>query len=198
MLDNGRERPHVRMQSDRDRCARAMATLEILQYPDERLRRRAAPVEGVDERVRRLVDDMLETMYAAPGIGLAATQVGVEERVAVIDVSEHKDAPLVLVNPEIVAREGTTESEEGCLSIPDVYEKVRRAERVTVRALDRDGTPYELTAEGLLAVCVQHEIDHLDGRLFIDRLSLLKRQRIEKRLAKQRRRDATDERRAAG
>lgn len=175
-----------------------MATLEILQYPDERLRRRAAPVEHVDERVRRLVDDMLETMYAAPGIGLAATQVGIEERVAVIDVSEHKDAPLVLVNPEIVAREGTTESEEGCLSIPDVYEKVRRAERVTVRALDRDGAPYELTAEGLLAVCVQHEIDHLDGRLFIDRLSLLKRQRIGKRLAKQRRRDATDERRAAG
>lgn len=178
--------------------ARDMATLEILQYPDERLRRRAAPVAQVDERVRRLVDDMLETMYAAPGIGLAATQLGLAERVAVIDISEHKDAPLVLINPEIVARDGTTESEEGCLSIPDVYEKVRRAEYVTVRALDRDGAAFEREADGLLAVCVQHEIDHLDGRLFIDRLSLLKRQRIEKRLAKQRRRDAADDRRATG
>lgn len=175
-----------------------MATLEILQYPDERLRWRAAPVERVDERLRRLVDDMLETMYAAPGIGLAATQIGIDERVAVIDTSEHRDAPLVLVNPEIVARDGSAESEEGCLSIPGVFEKVRRAERVTVRALDRDGEPFERTVDGLLAVCVQHEIDHLDGRLFIDHLSLLKRQRINKRLAKQRRRDATDDRRAAG
>lgn len=175
-----------------------MATLEILQYPDERLRRRAAPVERVDARIQRLVDDMLETMYAAPGIGLAAIQIGIDERVAVIDISEHKDDPLVLVNPEIVARDGSAESEEGCLSIPGVYEKVRRAERVTVRALDRDGEPFEQAVDGLLAVCVQHEIDHLDGRLFIDRLSLLKRQRIEKRLAKQRRRDAADDRRAAG
>lgn len=175
-----------------------MATLDILQYPDERLRQRAAPVEQVDERVQRLVDDMLETMYAAPGIGLAAPQVGIAERITVIDISEYKDSPFVLINPAIVARDGTAESEEGCLSIPGVFEKVRRAERVTVRAFDRGGKEFERTVDDLLAVCVQHEIDHLDGRLFIDRLSLLKRQRIEKRLAKQRRRDATDDRRAAG
>ena len=174
-----------------------MATLDILQYPDERLRHVAQPVATVDERIAALVDDMLETMYAAPGIGLAATQVGVDERICVIDVSESKDEPHVFINPEITAREGSEESEEGCLSIPGVYEKVRRAERVGVRALGRDGEPFELEADGLLAVCVQHEIDHLDGRLFIDHLSMLKRQRIDKRLAKQRRRETAD-RRVAG
>jgi peptide deformylase len=174
-----------------------MATLEILQYPDSGLREVARPVEAVDEGIRRLADDLLETMYAAPGIGLAATQVGDGRRVCVVDVSEAKDDPRVFVNPEILWREGTEEAEEGCLSIPGVYEKVRRAERVGVRAIDRAGEPFELAADGLLAVCLQHEIDHLDGRLFIDHLSLLKRQRIDKRLAKQRRRDAGS-RRAAG
>ena len=175
-----------------------MATLDILQYPDPRLRHRAAPVEAVDAEVRALVDDLLETMYAAPGIGLAATQVGIDRRIAVIDVSDAKDEPLVLINPEITASEGSQIAEEGCLSIPDVYDKVRRAEQVTLRALDREGAPWECQAEGLLAVCIQHELDHLDGRLFIDHLSLLKRQRIDKRIAKQRRRDDADSRRAAG
>ncbi len=174
-----------------------MATLEILQYPDPYLRHKAAPVETVDDEVRALVDDMLETMYAAPGIGLAATQVGIDRRVAVIDVSESKDEPLVLINPELVYPEGSGTCEEGCLSIPGVYEKVTRPACVTLRALDRDGNPYELHVDDLLAVCIQHEVDHLDGRLFIDRLSMLKRQRIEKRLLKQRRRDG-DSRRAAG
>ena len=174
-----------------------MATLDILQYPDPYLRHKAAPVEAVDDSIRALVDDMLETMYAAPGIGLAATQVGIDKRIAVIDVSESSDDPLVLINPEIVAPGGSETSEEGCLSIPDVFEKVTRPERVTLRALDREGNAFELHADGLLAVCIQHEVDHLDGRLFIDRLSMLKRQRIEKRLLKQRRRSG-DNRRAAG
>ena len=167
-----------------------MATLDILQYPDPFLRHRAVAVEAVDEHTRGVVDRMFETMYAAPGIGLAATQVGIDARVAVIDVSEDKDQPLVLINPEIADRGGSITTEEGCLSIPNVVDKVTRAESVTLRALDRDGAPYELTAEGLLAVCIQHEVDHLDGRLFIDHLSLLKRQRIDKRLTKQRRRAA--------
>ncbi len=175
-----------------------MATLEILQYPDPRLRHVAEPLESVGEDVHRLTADMLETMYAAPGIGLAATQVGVDRRLCVIDVSETKNEPLVLINPEITWREGSEESQEGCLSIPDVEEKVRRAERVGVRALDRDGVAVEFDADGLLAVCIQHEIDHLDGRLFIDHLSALKRQRIDKRLAKQRRREGSGGRRAAG
>lgn len=166
-----------------------MALLDILQYPDERLRHVAAPVDSVDERLRGLADDMLETMYAATGIGLAATQVGIDERIAVIDVSPGHDEPRVFINPEIVAREGDQESEEGCLSIPGVHERVHRAAWVRVRALDRDGQPFELEAEGLLAVCIQHEIDHLDGRLFIDYLSMLKRRRLDKKLSKQRRRD---------
>jgi peptide deformylase len=174
-----------------------MATLDILQYPDPYLRHEAAPVAAVDDSIRALVGDMLETMYAAPGIGLAATQVGIDKRIAVIDVSESKDDPLVLINPEIVGPEGSETSEEGCLSIPDVFEKVTRPECVTLRALDREGNAYELHADGLLAVCIQHEVDHLDGRLFIDRLSMLKRQRIEKRLLKQRRRSG-DSRRVAG
>lgn len=138
----------------------------------------------VDDRIRRLVDDMFETMYDAPGVGLAATQVDVHERVLVADVSDDKSSPLCLINPEIVERSGTQTLEEGCLSVPGFFDNVVRAERIRVRALDRDGKPFELEAEGLLAVCIQHEIDHLDGKLFVDYLSELKRQRIRKRLEK--------------
>jgi peptide deformylase len=162
-----------------------MAVLEILHFPDPRLRTRAQPVRAVDDRIRRLVDDMFETMYAAPGIGLAATQVNVPLRVLVLDVSEERNAPRCFVNPEILVREGDEEMEEGCLSVPGVYDRVRRAERIRVRALDRDGQPFELDADGLLAVCIQHEIDHLDGKLFVDYLSALKRQRIRKKLEKE-------------
>lgn len=175
-----------------------MALLDILQYPDARLRHVATPVAAVDDRIRALADDMLETMYAASGIGLAATQVGVDERVTVIDVSADHDEPMVFVNPEILERAGEQESEEGCLSIPGVHDRVRRAAWVRVQALDRQGEPFELEAEDLLAVCLQHEIDHLDGRLFIDYLSLLKRRRLDKKLAKQRRRDGADARQALG
>jgi len=164
-----------------------MAKLEILTFPDERLRRRAEPVETVDDDVRQLVDDMLETMYAAPGIGLAAIQVNVPKRVIVIDTSEDKDAPLCLINPEIVERSGEETMEEGCLSVPGFYETVTRAERVKVRAQGRDGAAFELDTDGLLAVCIQHEIDHLEGRLFVDHISSLKRQRIRKKLEKDRR-----------
>jgi peptide deformylase len=167
-----------------------MAKLEILTFPDERLRRCAEPVETVDDRVRQLVDDMLETMYAAPGIGLAAVQVNVARRVVVIDTSDDKDQPLCLINPEILDRSGEEQMEEGCLSVPGFYEQVTRAERVRVRALDRNGEPFELEADGLLAVCIQHEIDHLDGRLFVDHISSLKRQRIRKKLEKERRQAA--------
>ena len=162
-----------------------MAILDILHFPDSRLRNQARPVAEVDDRIRRLIDDMFETMYAAPGVGLAAVQVNVPRRVIVIDVSEGHDQPLALINPEILDREGEEEMEEGCLSVPGVYEPVRRAERVRVRALDRHGEPFEMEAEGLLAVCIQHEIDHLDGKLFVDYLSNLKRQRIRKRLEKE-------------
>ncbi len=164
-----------------------MALLNILHFPDPRLRTRAEPVAVVDDAVRQLVDDMLETMYEAPGIGLAATQVDVHRRVVVVDVSEDKSEPRCFINPEIVDRDGVEEMDEGCLSVPGIFEKVQRAERVTVRALDRDGQPFELAADGLLAVCIQHEIYHLDGRLFVDHLSELKRQRIRKKLEKQRR-----------
>jgi peptide deformylase len=164
-----------------------MAKLEILEFPDPRLRKRAKPVAAVDERIRRLVGDMLETMYAAPGIGLAATQVNVPERVLVIDLSEDQTQPRVFINPEIYERDGVEEMEEGCLSVPGVFDKVRRAERIRVRALDEAGSPFDMAADGLLAVCIQHEVDHLDGRLFVDRLSDLKRQRIRKKLAKNRR-----------
>ncbi len=162
-----------------------MAKLEILTFPDPRLRNRARPVREVDARIRKLADDMLETMYDAPGIGLAATQVGVDLQVIVVDVSEERNQPLVLINPEVVAAEGEEESEEGCLSVPGFYEKVKRAERVKVKALDRDGRPLELELDGLLAVCVQHEIDHLQGKLFVDYLSRLKRERIRKKLEKE-------------
>ena len=164
-----------------------MAILNILHFPDPRLRNVARPVAQVDDEIRRQLDDMLETMYQAPGIGLAATQVNIPRRLIVIDISEEKDQPLFLVNPEIVARDGVEEMEEGCLSVPGFFEKVTRADSVKLRALDREGKPFELDAEGLLAVCIQHEIDHLDGKLFVDYLSGLKRQRIRKKLEKQQR-----------
>ncbi len=161
-----------------------MAVLDILCFPDPRLRNKALPVDDVDADARRLVDDMLETMYAAPGIGLAATQVGVSKRVIVIDISEDKNQPLCLLNPEILEKQGEEEMEEGCLSVPGFFEPVSRAERIRIRALDRDGRPIEFEADGLLAVCIQHEIDHLEGKLFVDYLSSLKRQRIRKKLEK--------------
>ncbi len=161
-----------------------MAKLEILHYPDPRLRNRAEPVGEVDDEVRRLVDDMFETMYAAPGIGLAATQVNVPKQVIVLDVSESRDQPLCLIDPMILRADGEREMEEGCLSVPGVYELVTRAERIEVRALDRDGAPFEMEAHGLLAVCIQHEMDHLQGKLFVDYLSQLKKQRIRKKLEK--------------
>jgi peptide deformylase len=164
-----------------------MAHLTILHFPDERLRTVAKPVEQVDDELRGIIDDMFETMYDAPGIGLAATQVDFHQRLIVIDVSEEKNQPLVLINPEILEKEGEEEMDEGCLSVPGIYEKVQRADRIKVRALDRHGEPFELEADGLLAVCIQHEIDHLDGKLFVDYLSGLKRQRIKKKLEKQRR-----------
>ena len=164
-----------------------MTRLTILEYPDPRLRTRAVPVDVVDARLRELIDDMLETMYAANGIGLAATQVDVHRRLLVADVSESRREPRVFVNPEILSREGKEVSQEGCLSVPGYYDEVERALRIRVRALDRDGKPFEADLEGLLAICVQHEIDHLDGRLFVDYLSELKRQRVRKKIEKDRR-----------
>ena len=161
-----------------------MALLPILRYPDKRLHQVARPVERVDDKIRQLIKDMAETMYAAPGIGLAATQVDAHVRLIVIDVSEAKDDLKVFVNPRLVEAIGESEREEGCLSVPEVYEKVRRAERVTVRALDANGEPFELEAEGLLAVCVQHEMDHLEGKVFVEKLSRLKQNRIRARLKK--------------
>jgi len=164
-----------------------MTTLNILHFPDPRLRIKATPVEQVDHSIHKLVDDMLETMYAAPGIGLAATQVNVDKRVVVIDISEEKNQPLCLINPEILELDGVEEMEEGCLSVPGVFELVQRADRVRIRALDLEGQPVELRADGLLAVCIQHEIDHLDGKLFVDYLSQLKRTRIRRKLEKDQR-----------
>ena len=164
-----------------------MAILDILSFPDPRLRTVAQPVEQVDDGVRRLVDDMLETMYAAPGIGLAATQVNHHKRVVVIDVSEEKDQPLCLINPEILELSGIEEMEEGCLSVPGVYEMVQRADQIRMQALDLEGQHFELETGGLLAVCIQHEIDHLNGKLFVDYLSQLKRTRIRKKLEKEQR-----------
>jgi peptide deformylase len=163
-----------------------MARLPILEFPDPRLRTRAEPVAQVDDALRRLIDDMFETMYAAPGIGLAATQVNVHKRLLVVDISETRDQPLALINPEIVAREGIEETEEGCLSVPGIYDKVTRAEKIRIRALDRNGKQIEMDADGLLAVCIQHEMDHLEGKLFVDYLSELKRTRIRKKLEKER------------
>jgi peptide deformylase len=164
-----------------------MAILNILEYPDPRLRTKAEPVGAIDDELRRLAADMLETMYAAPGIGLAATQVNVHRRMLVADISEKQDTPHVFVNPEILDRRGTEVMEEGCLSVPGFYEPVTRSEWIRVRALGLDGEPLEMELDGLLAVCVQHEIDHLDGKLFVDYLSDLKKQRIRKRLEKERR-----------
>ncbi len=164
-----------------------MAKLTILEFPDPRLRIKAKPVAAVDDALRQLIDDMFETMYAAPGIGLAATQVDVHRRLLVADVSQDKDQPWVLINPEITARDGVEVTEEGCLSVPGYYEEVERAEHVRVRYLDRNGKQCEDDFDGLLAVCVQHEMDHLDGKLFVDYLSEAKRQRIRKRLQKDRR-----------
>jgi len=163
-----------------------MSILKILEFPDPRLRKKAKPVEMVDDALRELIDDMFETMYAAPGIGLAATQVDVHRRLLVADVSAEKDDPWVLINPVILERDGVEVTEEGCLSVPGYYEKVERAEQVRIRYLDRHGAEREDDFEGLLAVCVQHEIDHLDGKLFVDYLSEAKRQRIRKRLLKDR------------
>ena len=169
-----------------------MAILDILCYPDKRLRTVAKPVEKVDDTIRKLVDDMFETMYIAPGIGLAATQVNMHQQVIVIDVSEEKNQPLCLINPEIIAEEGAESCDEGCLSVPDIYETVKRSEKVTVRALDQHGDVYTLQADELLAVCIQHEIDHLKGKLFVDYLSPLKFQRVKKRLLKQQREEQHD------
>lgn len=164
-----------------------MALLPILHYPDPRLHKVAAPVKRVDDKIIKLIKDMADTMYAAPGIGLAATQVDVHLRVIVIDISETRDALQVFINPEIIRAEGEAECEEGCLSVPGVYEKVTRAAKVVVSALDEHGKNRELEAEGLLAVCIQHEMDHLLGRVFVEKLSRLKQQRITARLAKQQR-----------
>ena len=167
-----------------------MAVLNILRYPDVRLHKVAAPVTVFDEALKKLVADMAETMYAAPGIGLAATQVDVHKQVIVVDVSERRDSLVVLVNPEIVEAVGVSDIEEGCLSVPSIYELVERAERVKVRAYDQNGNAFTLEAQGLLAVCIQHEMDHLKGKVFIEYLSQLKQQRIRAKLAKQLRKTA--------
>jgi len=167
-----------------------MALLNILRYPDARLHKVASPVTVFDEGLRKLVADMAETMYAAPGIGLAATQVDVHKQVIVVDVSERRDSLVVLVNPEILEANGQSDIEEGCLSVPGIYELVARAERVKVRAYDQNGNPFTLEAQGLLAVCIQHEMDHLEGKVFIEHLSQLKQQRVRAKLAKQLRKSA--------
>ena len=167
-----------------------MAKLTILEFPDPRLRKKAVPIDVVDDDLRTLIDDMFETMYDAPGIGLAATQVDVHRRLLVADVSADKDDPYVFINPEILEKDGVTVTEEGCLSVPGYYEEVKRAEHIRLRYLDRDGREVEGEFEGLLAVCIQHEIDHLDGKLFVDYLSEAKRTRIRKKLEKERRHQA--------
>jgi len=162
-----------------------MALLYILEFPDPRLRTVALPVKDVTGKIATLSDNMLETMYAAPGIGLAASQVNVHQRILVLDISEDNSSPLVLINPEITAREGEIETNEGCLSIPGYFEPVFRSEKIQVNAIDREGNPFTLTAEDLLSVCIQHEMDHLEGKLFVDYISNTKRQMIRKRLLKQ-------------
>ncbi len=164
-----------------------MALRPILHFPDPLLATQCEPIDEVTDEIRSLIDDMFETMYDAPGIGLAAPQVAVFKRLMVIDISEDKSAPMVFINPEIVDSKGKEQMEEGCLSVPGIYEPVERAEWIKVRALDRNGQPFELETDGLKAVCIQHEIDHLDGKLFVDYLSTLKRQRIQKKMEKQRR-----------
>ncbi len=161
-----------------------MSVLQILHYPDPRLRTQAKQVDVVDDKIRQIVADMFETMYNVPGIGLAATQVNIHKQIIVIDISEEKDQPLCLINPKIVETEGKTSSEEGCLSVPGFYEEVERAEQITVKTLNEKGDALTLEAEHLLAICIQHEIDHLRGKLFVDYLSSLKRQRIRTKLTK--------------
>ena len=167
-----------------------MSQLTILEYPDPRLRTKAQPVAVFDAALQKLIDDMFETMYAAPGIGLAATQVNVHRQLLILDVSEEKNEPLVLINPRIVASEGSQTYQEGCLSVPGIYADVDRADRIAVEALDRRGQPLKFEADGLLAVCIQHEMDHLAGKLFVDYLSPLKRELVRKKLEKQRRAQA--------
>jgi peptide deformylase len=168
-----------------------MTILDILEFPDSRLRTVAKPVKQVDDDLRALIDSMLETMYQAPGIGLAATQINVHQRVVVIDVSENQDQPLVFINPEITTFDGPEhEYEEGCLSVPGFHETVSRPENISVSALDRDGNSFELQPEGLLAVCIQHEVDHLNGKLFVDYITPLKRNRIRAKLEKQHKQQA--------
>jgi len=164
-----------------------MAIRTILEFPDQRLRTRAVPVTRFDAELSKIIDDMFESMYAAPGIGLAATQVDVHKRLLVIDVSENRNEPLVFINPEILSREGVAETEEGCLSVPGIFDEVKRAAHIRVRAQDRAGAVFERDYEGVLAVCIQHEMDHLEGKLFVDYLSSLKRERIRKKLEKERR-----------
>lgn len=166
-----------------------MALLDILTYPDPRLRTVAAPVSEVTDDTRQLIDDMLETMYAAPGIGLAATQVDVHQRILVLDISEERDEPMVFINPEILASDGSAVGDEGCLSVPEYVESVERAETIRVKSLDRNGEEFELEAEGLLAICLQHEMDHLEGKLFVDYLSALKRTRLKKKIQKAKKMD---------
>ena len=172
-----------------------MALLSILRYPDPRLCQRSAKVDRVNDRIRKLIKDMADTMYAAPGVGLAATQVDVHLQVIVIDISETRDQLRVFINPEIVAATGDADVEEGCLSVPGVYEKVRRAERVTLRALDAEGRTGTWEVDGLLALCIQHEMDHLEGKVFVERLSQLKQRRILARFRKQQRRAEPETRR---
>jgi peptide deformylase len=164
-----------------------MALLPILHYPDPRLHNVARPVAAVDERIRKLITDMAETMYAAPGIGLAATQVDVHERVLIIDISEARNDLQAFINPEIIESSGEAENEEGCLSVPGFFDTIRRAERIKVRALNSQGEPFIIETDGLLAVCIQHEIDHLEGKVFVEYLSRLKQQRIAAKLKKQQR-----------
>ena len=173
-----------------------MAILEILEYPDNRLRTIAKPVTEVTDKIRKIIDDMFDTMYEAPGIGLAASQVDVHQRIVTMDLSEDKSEPLVFINPEVTVLEGELESmQEGCLSVPGFYEEVTRVEHCIVKALDRNGEPFELEARGLLAVCIQHELDHLEGKLMVDYLSPLKRNRIKSKLEKQHKLEARNNRR---
>jgi peptide deformylase len=167
-----------------------MSRLKVLHFPDNRLRNKALPVETINEEIKSLAANMLETMYAEGGIGLAATQVNIQKRIVVIDLSENKDNPVILINPEVTWSEGTEEMQEGCLSVPDYFDTVERAERIRYQYLDLDGNLVESDTDGLLAVCVQHEIDHLNGKLFIDYLSPLKRQRLRKKLDKQEKRQS--------
>ncbi|MDM8568415.1 peptide deformylase [Thiotrichales bacterium HSG1] len=164
-----------------------MAILKILHFPDSRLYTKAKQVKQIDSKIQNVITDMFETMYAAPGIGLAATQVNIHQQIVVIDVSENKNQPICLINPNITSADGQQSTEEGCLSVPDIFEQVKRAENITVQAINKDGEQIVLTTDGILSVCIQHEIDHLNGKLFVDRLSSLKRQRIKQKLIKQQR-----------